>query len=503
MASAHGSFWKTTNGGVTFSPIFDGQNAYSIGAVTIDPNNPHVVWVGTGENSSHSFMIAGDGVYKSEDSGKTWTNKGLGESQQIGAIVVHPGNSNIVWVAAYGPHRTDGGDRGVYRTKDGGATWEKVLSISDYTGCWQLHMDPRNPDVLYAVVHQRQRHLYTIITGGNESGIYKTTDGGNTWNRLKGGFPQENVGRVGMAISPVDPDVLYAVVQAKENGGIYKSADRGASWSKQSGYTTAYPFYMQRLVCDTRDVNRVYALDLLNKVSTDGGKSWSNLGEDKKHVDNHALWIDPSDNRHLLSGCDGGVYETFDTGKTWDFKSNMPIAETYKVTVDNAKPFYNVYIGTQDNNSLGGPSRTINSGGISNADWFFTQGGDGFETQVDWKDPNIVYCQSQYGGLVRYEQKKRRAPLYPQLRDGRHRIPLQLGCTAAGFPPRQQAALPRRQQGASLRRPRRQLARDQPRPDQGSSERNATPDGAQLEHRRTGRFAVHGLAPRDSRVAAG
>lgn len=405
VASAHGSLWKTTNGGVTFSPIFDGQDSHPMGAVTIDPGNPNIVWVGTGENSTHSYMIPGNGVYKSEDGGKTWVHKGLKESSQIGDILVHPHNSNIVWVAAYGSHRLPGGERGVFRTKDGGETWEQVLNISPYTGCWQLHMDPRDPDVIYTVAHQRQRHLYTVVLGGNESAIYKTTNGGDTWSRLKGGFPQENVGRVGMDISPVNPDVLYAIVYAKENGGVYRSSDRGASWTKQSGYTTAYPFYFQRLVCDTRDVNRVYALDLLNKVTNDGGKTWSTLGEDKKHVDNHALWIDPDDNRHFLSGCDGGLYESFDMGKNWAFKSNIPIAEAYKVTVDNAKPFYNVYIGTQDNNSLGGPSRTLNSGGISNADWVFTWGGDGFETQVDWKDPDIVYSQSQFGGLVRYDKK--------------------------------------------------------------------------------------------------
>lgn len=405
VASAHGSLWKTTNGGVTFSPAFDSQDSHPMGAVTIDPGNPNIVWVGTGENSTHSYMIPGNGVYKSEDGGKTWTHKGLKESSQIGDILVHPENSSIVYVAAYGSHRLPGGQRGVFRTKDGGETWEQVLHISPYTGCWQLHMDPRDPDVIYTVAHQRQRHLYTIVLGGNESAIYKTTDGGDHWNRLKGGFPQENVGRVGMDISPVNPDVLYAIVYAKENGGVYKSTDRGASWNKQSSYTTAYPFYFQRLVCDTKDANRVYALDLLNKVTNDGGKTWTILGEDKKHVDNHALWIDPDDNRHLLSGCDGGLYESFDMGKNWAFKSNIPIAEAYKVTVDNAKPFYHIYIGTQDNNSLGGPSRTINSSGISNADWVFTWGGDGFETQVDWKDPNIVYSQSQFGGLVRYDKK--------------------------------------------------------------------------------------------------
>ena len=390
---------------MTFSPIFDGQEAFPMGAVTLDPKNPKVVWVGTGENNAHSYVIPGNGIYKSEDGGKTWTHKGLKDSRHIGEIIVHPEHSNIVLVAAYGPHRMPGGDRGVYRTKDGGETWERVLFISKYTGCWELHMDPRDPDILYTVAHQRQRYLHTNISGGDESGIYKSTDGGTNWKRLKGSLPQKNVGRIGMTISPANPDVLYAVVEAKEGRGFYKSSDRGASWTKQSSYVTSYPFYCQKLFCDPKDINRIYAMDIFNQVSIDGGKTWSNFGEDKKHVDNHTLWIDPSDSRHMLSGCDGGVYETFDKGKTWDFKSNIPIAEVYRVTVDNAKPFYNVYIGTQDNLSLGGPSRTVNSGGISNADWYFTLGGDGFETQVDWKDPNIVYSQLQFGNLYRYDKK--------------------------------------------------------------------------------------------------
>ena len=302
VASAHGSLWKTTNGGVTFFPVFDGQSSYSMGAVTLDPSNPHVVWVGTGENNAHSYVIPGDGVYKSEDGGKSWVNKGLKESQQIGEIIVHPSNPNTVWVAAYGPHRQSGGDRGVFKTTDGGETWTNVLHPSNHTGCWELHMDPRNPDVLYTVAHQRQRYLTTIVTGGDESAIYKTSDGGITWNRLKGGLPQTQVGRIGMDISPVNPDVLYAVVDAKENKGIYKSTNAGASWDKVSDYTTSYAFYCQKLFCDTKDVNRIYGMDIFNQVSTDGGKTWSRLGEDKKHVDNHAHWIDPKDNRPYVVG---------------------------------------------------------------------------------------------------------------------------------------------------------------------------------------------------------
>jgi photosystem II stability/assembly factor-like uncharacterized protein len=407
VASGNGSLWKTTNAGVTFAPVFDEQSSFSIGAVTIAPSDPNVVWAGTGENNAQSYVVPGDGVYKSEDGGGSWTNMGLKESQQIGAILVHPHNPNTVWVAAYGSHRTSGGERGVFRTTDGGKTWTNVLHPSDNTGCWELHMDPRNPDVLYAVAHQRQRYLTTIVTGGDESGIYKSTDGGTIWKRLEGGLPQKQVGRIGMAISPVDPDRLFAVVDAKEKKqkGTYVSTNAGASWTRASDYVTSYPFYCQKLFCDPKNVDRVYAMDIFIQVSTDGGKSWSRLGEDKKHVDNHVLWIDPEDARHMLSGNDGGLYESYDRAATWAFKANLPVAEVYKVTVDNAKPFYNVYIGTQDNNSLGGPSRTLNSGGITNGDWTFTEGGDGFQSQVDWADPNTVYSQAQYGALVRFDKR--------------------------------------------------------------------------------------------------
>lgn len=407
VGSGHGSLWKTSNCGTTFKPVFDGQKAYSIGAVTLDPTNPNVVWVGTGENNAQTNVIPGDGVYKSMDGGKTWANKGIKASEHIGEIVVNPINPEIVYVAAYGPHRKSGGDVGIFRTKDGGETWENVLFISEHTGCWEVHMDPRDPDVLYAVAHQRQKNLYTGVYGGSESGIHKSMDGGDTWTKLKGGWPSEDVGRIGMDISPVNPDVLYAVVDAKKGSdrGFYKSEDRGASWVRQSGYVSSYPFYCQKVYCDPKDINLIYAMDIFMQVSRDGGKSFANLGTKYKHVDEHVLWIDPSNSAHMLSGCDGGLYETHDAGATWAFHDNIPITEIYKVTVDNSKPFYYVYVGTQDNNSLGGPSQTINSSGIANRDWFFTWGGDGFETQVDWKNPNILYSQSQFGGLIRYDRQ--------------------------------------------------------------------------------------------------
>lgn len=405
VASGSGSLWKTTNRGVTFSPVFTSQKTYATGSVTIDPGNSNVVWLGTGENSNHYNTAYGDGIYKSEDGGKSWKNMGLKKSEHIGAIVVDPENSNTVYAAAMGSLRREGGDRGIYKTTDGGTTWERVLFVSDYTGFYEVHMDPRDNNLLYAVGQQRMRKLYTGVSGGPESGIHKSTDGGKTWTKLSGGLPSGDVGRIGMDISPVNPDYLYAVIEAKDGEGFYRSTDRGASWTKQSSYASSYKFYFQKIFCDVTDVDRVYSMDVFLQVTEDGGKTFNNLGEKHKHVDNHGMWINPADNRHLIVGCDGGLYESYDQGKNWDFKSNIPIAEVYKVATDNDAPFYNVYIGTQDNNSLFGPSRTISSGGITNQDWEFTLSGDGFQTQVDWQDPNIIYAQWQNGGLTRVDKK--------------------------------------------------------------------------------------------------
>ena len=406
VGSGHGSLWKTTNSGITFEPVFDGNKSYAIGSIAIDPSNTNIVWVGTGENDSQNNVIYGDGVYRSEDGGKTWNNMGLDSSDHIGGIVIDPSNSNIVFIAAYGSSRNQGGQRGIFKTTDSGKTWKNVLYVSQYTGCYEVHMDPRFSNILYAVAHQRMRNLYTGVYGGPESGIYRSLDNGETWEKLKNGLPSQDVGRIGLAISPVDPDVLYAIVDATDKDkGVYKSEDRGSSWTRQSKYVSSYTFYFQKLYCDTKDIDRVYSNDVFIQVTIDGGKTWSNLGDNLKHPDNHVIWIDPDDNQHLIAGCDGGVYETYDMANNWNFKPNLPIAETYKITTDNDLPFYNVYIGTQDNNSLYGPSRTISSAGIVNSDWFFTNSGDGFQTQVDWKNPNIVYAQSQFGGLVRFDKK--------------------------------------------------------------------------------------------------
>jgi photosystem II stability/assembly factor-like uncharacterized protein len=404
VATASGGVWKTTNRGTTYTPLFDSQGSYSIGCVTLDPTNPSTVWVGSGENNNQRSVAYGDGVYRSDDGGKSWRNLGLKNSEHIASIVVDPTNPQTVYVGAYGPVWSEGGERGVYKTTDGGQTWKLVKAVGTYAGCNDLVMDPRNPQVLYAAFHQRMRKVFTYLGGGPESGLYKTTDGGATWTQLAGGLPGGELGRMGLAISPANPDVLYTVVEAREGGGIYRSADGGASWEKRSPFFTSGNYY-QEVTCDPKNVDRIFITDTYYKVSHDGGRTVGNLGEINKHVDNHCIWIDPHDTNHLLIGCDGGIYETWDFAKTYHFKENLPVVQFYKVATDNAYPFYHVHGGTQDNLSLGGPSRTTSGNGIVNADWYITSTGDGFESQVDQSNPDLIYAQSQYGGLVRFDRK--------------------------------------------------------------------------------------------------
>ena len=405
VAVASGGVWKTTNAGTSYKPVFDSQASYSIACVKIDPNNHNVVWVGTGENNNQRSVAYGDGVYKSDDGGKSWKNMGLKNSEHIGNIVIHPENSDIVYVAAYGPLWSAGGDRGIYKTTDGGKTWKRVLFVSENTGFADIVMDPRNPGVLYAAAHQRRRHVFTYIGGGPESGIYKTVDGGENWEKINKGLPKVDLGRIGLAISPANPEYLYAIVEAADGkGGFFLSTNRGASWQKQSNRTTSGNYY-QEIVCDPVDPLKVFSLDTWLHHTEDGGKTFKKTGEKYKHVDNHAMWIEPENPNHWIVGCDGGIYETWDAAKNWQFKPNLPVTQFYKVAVDNDEPFYNVYGGTQDNNSQGGPSRTLNNAGILNSDWYITNGGDGFESQIDPVDPNIVYAQAQYGWIVRYDKK--------------------------------------------------------------------------------------------------
>jgi photosystem II stability/assembly factor-like uncharacterized protein len=406
VAVACGNVWKTVNAGITWTPIFDNQVSYSIGCVAVDPKNPLVVWVGTGENNSQRSVGFGDGVYRSDDGGKTWENVGLKASEHIGKIVLDPRDPSTVYVAAQGPLWTDGGDRGLYKSTDGGKSWKKVLDISPRTGVSDLWYDPRNPDVLYATAYQRRRHVWALIDGGPESAIYKSTDAGATWKKLKNGLPKEDLGRIGLAVSPADPDVVYAVIEAasKKAAGTYRSTDAGGNWEKMGDYSSPSAQYYQELIPDPKVVGRVYSMDTWMMVTEDGGKTWKRVGEKYKHVDNHALWIDPADTEHLIAGCDGGLYDSYDRGATWRFFANLPVTQFYKVCVDNASPIYNVYGGTQDNNTLGGPVRTRTNHGIMNQDWFVTTGGDGFQSQVDPAEPNIVYSESQHGVLIRYDR---------------------------------------------------------------------------------------------------
>ncbi|MEQ9166331.1 MAG: glycosyl hydrolase [Fulvivirga sp.] len=404
VATSSGGVWKTTNSGTTFTPIFDSQGSYSIGCITMDPNNPSVIWVGSGENNNQRSVSYGDGVYKSIDGGASWEKVGLKTSEHIGKIIVHPNNSDVVYVAAIGPVWSGGGERGLYKTTDGGKTWKAVLTIDENTGINDVIMDPRDPEVLYASAFQRRRHVFTYLGGGPKSGIHKSIDGGASWTEVNGGLPGVDKGRIGLSFAPSNPEIIYAIVEAAQGkGGFYKSTNRGASWEKQGGYSSSGNYY-QEIVVDPLDENKIYAMDTWMQISTNGGKSFTNVGEDTKHVDNHSLWIDPTDTDHLLAGCDGGVYETYDRGSTWKFKANLPVTQFYKVAVDNAEPFYFIYGGTQDNFSMGGPSRTISGNGIANSEWFMTHGGDGFESAVDPKNPNIVYAQAQYGNLVRYDK---------------------------------------------------------------------------------------------------
>jgi len=406
VAAASGGVWKTANAGTTWTPVFDGQGSYSIGCLALDPRDPLTVWVGTGENNGQRSVGYGDGVYRTADGGRTWERMGLAAAEHIGKILIDPRDSKVVWVAAQGPLWSDGGDRGLYKTADAGKTWKRVLDLSEHTGVSDIAFDPRNPDVVYAAAWQRRRHVWTMIGGGPESGIHKTTDGGATWRKLSEGLPKVDLGRIGLAVAPAAPDTVYAIVEAEgKEGGFFRSQDAGSSWTKRGDFVSGSAMYYHELVPDPLRPERVYALDTWLHVTEDGGKSFVKVGEAAKHVDNHALWIDPQDTEHLLAGCDGGVYESHDRGATWRFFANLPITQFYRVHADNDRPFYNVYGGTQDNATLGGPSRTTSVNGITNADWRVTIFGDGFETQTDPSNPDIVYSQYQYGGLARFDRR--------------------------------------------------------------------------------------------------
>lgn len=409
VAVGSGGVWKTTNSGITWQPIFDEQKSYSIGTVAIDPNQSNVVWVGTGENVSGRHVGWGDGVYKSMDGGTTWRHMGLDRSEHIGKILVDPTNSDVVYVAAEGPLWSSGGQRGLYKTVDGGTTWTLVLEIDADTGVTDVEFNPENPNVIYAAAYQRRRQTWSLLAGGPKSGIYKSTDQGATWRRMANGLPTGDMGKIGLAVTPADPKIVYATIEANDaQKGFYRSTDSGESWEKRNSYTSGGtgPHYYQEIEVSPSNPELVYQMDVFLNVTRDGGKTFKVLGTGReKHSDNHALWIDPQNGNHLLAGTDGGLYESYDEGTTWRHFPNMPISQFYKLGLDNALPFYNIVGGAQDLGTLLGPSRTMNTEGVRNQDWYVPLGADGYDSTFDPEDPNTAYIEIQQGLLHRLDRR--------------------------------------------------------------------------------------------------
>ena len=405
---ASGGVWKTTNSGTTWTPIFDKEASYSIGCLTIDSLNPNIIWVGTGENVGGRHMGYGDGIYKSEDGGASWKNMGLKNSEHISKIVIHPDDSNTILVAAQGPLWSKGGDRGLYKSTDGGKTWTKTLGDAEWVGVTDIVVDPRDPDHMYAATWQRHRTVAAYMGGGPGSGIHRSTDGGDTWELLKNGLPTSWMGKIGLAISPQQPDIVYAAIELdRRTGGVYRSEDRGSTWEKRSdavGGATG-PHYYQEIYASPHQFERLYLMDSNMQISDDGGKTFFRMNEKNKHGDNHAIAFKNDDPDYLLVGTDGGLYESFDLTETWRYVENLPVTQFYKVAVDDAMPFYNIYGGTQDNSTQGGPSRTDNMQGIQNSDWRVVLNWDGHQPATEPGNPDIIYAERQEGTLSRIDMK--------------------------------------------------------------------------------------------------
>jgi len=398
---ASGGVWKTANNGTTWEPLFDKQGVSTIGDIAIAPSDPGIIWVGSGEPNNRQSSSWGDGIYKSTDGGKTWKNVGLAATHHIGRVVIHPKNPDIVYAAALGHLWGPNPERGVYKTADAGKTWSQVLKISDDTGVSDIAIDPESPDTLYAAAYTRRRTPFGYNGGGTESAIYKTTDGGATWKKLAKGLPYENggeTGRIGLDVYRKDPNIVYALVQ-HEKGGIFRSEDKGETWHKMSD-TNPRPSYYSQVRVDPNNDLRIWVLGAAMYFSEDGGKTFSTRRVQKIHGDFHALWIDPADSNHLITGSDGGIHWSYDNGKTWDFLNTIAIGQFYEIGLDNEKP-YHICGGLQDNGSWCGPSATQSRDGIVNDDWKLIHGGDGFYAQIDNVDPNIVYTESQDGYLAR------------------------------------------------------------------------------------------------------
>ena len=446
VAGATGGLWRTTNNGVTFEPIFDDQATNSIGAIAVHPGNPDVIWVGTGENNARNSVSWGDGIYKTTDGGRSWTNLGLRDSHHIGDILIDPTDPQTVYVAALGHIWGANDERGVYKTGDGGATWERVLYIDEDTGVVDLDMDPADPLTLYAAAYQVRRDGFA---GGNPAtmygpggGIHKSSDGGRSWRELTRGLPRSQKGRIGLATTPADPEVVYAIVQTAttvgeprdpdvppdpgpsppptmEDGGVFRSNDRGESFEWVNSINPR-PFYYSQVRADPSDPGRVWVLGSSLAVSDDGGESFETVRMNV-HVDHHDLWIDPADPDHLVLGNDGGLYISYDRGTGWDFLDQMALGQFYAIDVDMQVP-YHIYGGVQDYMSWGGPSATRNSIGITAADWYKVMTGDGFQVRVDPTDTDVIFAESQGGGLIRHDRRSgQNTRIQPQAPDGEQR----------------------------------------------------------------------------------
>lgn len=402
VATATGGLLKTTSNGATFEYLFDKETTSSIGDVAIAPNDANLVWVGTGENNNRQSSSWGDGIYKSTDGGRTWKNMGLRDSKHIARIIVDPVDHDVVYVAALGSLWGKGGERGVYKTTDGGLTWSRILHVDDDTGATELVQDPSNNKTLYAATYQRRRSVWGMNGGGPGSAIHKSTDAGRTWKKLSGGLPEGAMGRIGMDIFRRNSDIVYARIEHPKEGGVYRSEDAGASWKKMSA-TNPRPMYFSQIRVDPNNDLRIYVLGVQLLASDDGGKTWNTDAAKKIHVDFHALWINPNNSDHLILGGDGGVGISYDRSKTYVWLRNTNLGQFYHVTYDFKTP-YTVCGGLQDNNTWCGPSAVRSSSGIGNDDWWIIGGGDGFVAQIDPTDPRIMYAESQDGRMNRVDR---------------------------------------------------------------------------------------------------
>lgn len=403
--------WKSENNGINWKPVFYKEKTVSVGDIAISQSHPNIIWVGTGEATCRNSVTIGDGVYKSTDGGKTWKNMGLEETRHISRIIINPGNPNIVYVAAMGHLWGPNEERGIYKTIDGGKTWKKVIFINKNTGFADLAIDPEDSLILYAAAYEHRRLPYHFSSGGKGSGLYKSTDGGESWNRLNKDLPSGILGRLGIAVSRSNPNVVYALME-HEDGGIWRSEDKGKSWKRMCDNKTYKminfrPFYYSQIRVDPSDDTVVYVFSRDLYVSKDKGKKFKSISAGT-HPDHHALWINPWNHLHLIDGNDGGINISYDGGKNWYDIRHMALAQVYHLGIDMRNPYY-VYCGLQDNGSWGGPSATLNLAGITNSDWYMIGGGDGFYTQVDPSDPNIIYSNCQMNNLYRYDLRMRRS----------------------------------------------------------------------------------------------